>query len=71
VKMFLDHGADPNVKTSTGLTPLVYAARLGSEDIARLLIERKADLKEAISILEGNEKEKDSIEFLNSLVTKE
>ncbi len=71
VKMLLDHGADPNVKNDRGWTPLIYAARLRSENTARLLIERKADLNKAISILEGDEGEKGLIEFLNSLVTKE
>jgi ankyrin repeat protein len=44
VKMLLAGGADPDIRTSTGGTPLHRAAARGLVDIARLLLEYEADV---------------------------
>ncbi len=50
VRMLLDSGADPSVKSPSykgPLTPLSEAAEVGDEAVVRLLIERGADVKSA------------------------
>lgn len=42
VQLFLDEGADVESKTDSGETPLFFAARLGREDTAALLLARVA-----------------------------
>eukprot|EP01045_Picozoa_sp_COSAG04_P030670 COSAG04_NODE_5408_length_1629_cov_1.305229_1_plen_345_part_01 len=43
-QLLLDRGADPNLASSTGFTPLMAAAAQGSLPLLRLLIEAKAEL---------------------------
>ncbi len=45
VESLLKAGANPNVTDKKGLTPLVYAVRMGNKRIASLLIENKADIQ--------------------------
>jgi ankyrin repeat protein len=42
-RLLLDAGADINAEAKDGTTPLVAAAQRGAADVARLLLERKAD----------------------------
>ena len=58
-KKLLDKGTDPNLADKDGIPPLAYAVRSGSVDVARLLLERGADInvtmrfkKENISLRE-------------------
>jgi len=37
IELFCDHGADLEQKTSLGLTPMMYAALKGSDDICMYL----------------------------------
>jgi len=69
IKALLDRGANPNVVTSVGWTPLIYAAKGYFAEIAKLLIEKEADLDEALRILQKkNIRGKDEmIEFLRML----
>ncbi|XP_014772755.1 ankyrin repeat, SAM and basic leucine zipper domain-containing protein 1 [Octopus bimaculoides] len=43
-RLLLDHGADPNIKTIDGLTPLHIAASWGQLDIVKLLLEKGANV---------------------------
>jgi ankyrin repeat protein len=43
VKLLLEHGADPNVRSSYGWTPLHYAVFGGYLEVVKLLLERGAD----------------------------
>ena len=47
VKLLLDHGANPSVKSLREMTPLGEAANIGDEATLRLLVERGADVKDA------------------------
>ncbi|GHT14352.1 hypothetical protein FACS1894170_11290 [Planctomycetales bacterium] len=49
-KYLLDHGGDPNVKTSFGATPILYAARAKDPSACRVLIEAGADINITRSI---------------------
>ena len=44
LKSLLDHGADPNAKDNHEITPLMYAAEVGSPVEMRILLERHADV---------------------------
>jgi ankyrin repeat protein len=44
LRLLLDKGVDPNVKTLTGMTPLMAASARANLDAMRLLIARKADV---------------------------
>lgn len=41
--MLLKCGADPNAKQSNGLTPLHFAAKIGSIEIVQLLLNYNGD----------------------------
>jgi ankyrin repeat protein len=43
VRLLLDHGADPNVRTKSGSTPLHWAAMCGMEEASSLLISAGAE----------------------------
>ena len=43
VKLLVDAGADPNIKTTNGLTPLHNAAIVGNVDVVIILLEAGAD----------------------------
>ncbi|MGH9593864.1 MAG: ankyrin repeat domain-containing protein, partial [Bryobacteraceae bacterium] len=43
LKALLDHGANPNTGDARQITPLMYAAEVGSLDAMKLLIARGAD----------------------------
>lgn len=43
-RWLIDHGADVNVFSNEGFTPLMDAARFGRVDMVQVLIDRKADL---------------------------
>ena len=47
VLLLLDRGATVDIRTSYGSTPLVAASKLGFLPIARLLIQRVADMDAA------------------------
>jgi ankyrin repeat protein len=70
VKILLDSGANPNIKTKCGWTPLIYAASKNSEDIVRLLLEKGADLSGALNILNKSKSRRKGplVEFLNTFV---
>ena len=42
-RLFLDYGADPNIKTTDGLTPVHVAAMWGRTECLKLLIDRGGD----------------------------
>jgi ankyrin repeat protein len=44
LRLLIERGANPNAKTTRGDTPLLVAARLGSNDVVRALVELGADL---------------------------
>ncbi|MBW5378981.1 ankyrin repeat domain-containing protein, partial [Brachyspira pilosicoli] len=44
VKSYLDKGANPNAQDEYGFTALMYAALMGYDDIAKLLIEEGTDV---------------------------
>lgn len=44
LKSLLDHKGHPNVSDSRGITPLMYAAEVGSLEAMRILIDRGADV---------------------------
>jgi ankyrin repeat protein len=44
LKAVLDQGASPNVADNRQITPLMYAAEIGSVDAMRMLIDRGADV---------------------------
>lgn len=44
LKSLLDHEANPNLADSRGVTPLMYAAEVGSLEAMRILIDRGADV---------------------------
>ncbi len=73
VKTLLDSGANPNIKTKRGRTPLIYAASKNLEDIARLLLERGADLSGALNILNKSKSRSKGplIDFLSAFVAPE
>ncbi|CAD0106265.1 unnamed protein product [Aureobasidium uvarum] len=43
-RMLLDKGADPNVLNDRGQSPIAGAVFKGSDDVVKLLFERKADV---------------------------
>lgn len=43
IRLLLDYNADPNIQTKSGSTALMYAARLGSEEVD-LLVKHNADV---------------------------
>jgi uncharacterized protein len=45
IPVLLEAGADPNAKTSLGITPLMEAAETGDEEIVFMLVKAGADLK--------------------------
>lgn len=47
VEELLTHGADPNLKTGDGKTPLILAIRRGLESIVQCLVEHGADVNQA------------------------
>ncbi len=44
LRLLTERGANPNARTTRGETPLLVAARLGSNDVVRALVELGADL---------------------------
>ncbi|KAF1320405.1 Ankyrin repeat-containing protein, partial [Globisporangium splendens] len=42
--LVVDHGADVNVRTASGITPLHFAAKLGSLEITEFLLQQNADV---------------------------
>ena len=44
VRLLVEHGADPNAIAARGETPLITAARLGSNAVVRTLVELGADM---------------------------
>jgi len=44
-KILLQHNANPNAENAEGRTALMYAAELGKDDIARILLENKSGTK--------------------------
>src|SRR4029079_19255842 len=44
VQLFIARGADVNVKTKSGYTPLTMAAEHGNAEVAKLLLARRADV---------------------------
>lgn len=54
VLLLIDSGADVNAKGSSGYNPLAMAAFRGKTDMAKLLIEKGADIDHAIKQLKAN-----------------
>ena len=44
MRLLVEHGADPNAIAARGETPLITAARLGSNAVVRTLFELGADI---------------------------
>lgn len=74
VRYLLDHGADVNAKDHVGGTALSQAALRGSTDIARLLIERGADVHVKVSRWELTPlimaAQRESVEMVDLLLAK-
>lgn len=45
VRKLLEAGADPNARDQNGQTPLHHAARIGDEEVCKLLIDAGADVE--------------------------
>ena len=50
IKGLIEHGADVNARFKTGRTPLMLAVKMGKIEVARLLIDRGADLNQKAEI---------------------
>ena len=44
VELLLQYGADVNVKSLQGMTPLMFAAKNGDIEMVKLLLENEADV---------------------------
>lgn len=71
VKVLVGRGADVNARSRDGWTPLISAAYAGNADIAKLLIEKGADIDSAMAFLEKWGLGKDGFRLLEKLAKKQ
>jgi ankyrin repeat protein len=77
-RLLLEHGADVNIRTTNGRTPLHLAAFWGRLELARVLLEHKADVESQDNegmtplhvLMEGRCYDKDHVLYLARLLVK-
>ncbi|PYI09386.1 ankyrin [Aspergillus sclerotiicarbonarius CBS 121057] len=67
---FLDHGADPNKRTLTDVTPLSWAVKWAPISIIRLMLDRCESVQQGQLLHYAVERQSDTIEVLEMLLEK-